>query len=101
MPLLRCPDEDLILLGDGACVGAGAYILGHEFTRNGKLKRGPVNVGAGCTIGLKARLGPHVTAEAGSKVPALTCAMTGETFSDGKGRASRQQRSGLDYHESF
>ena len=80
MPLLRCADEDLILLGDGACVGAGAYILGHEFTRNGKLKRGPVNVGAGCTIGLKARLGPHVTATAGSKVPALTSAMTGETF---------------------
>ena len=27
--------------------------------------------------------------------------MTGETFSDGKGHVSRQQRSGLDYHESF
>ena len=61
-------------------MGAGAYIVGHEFTRNGKMKRGPVNVGAGCTIGLKARLGPHVTATAGSKVPALTSAMTGETF---------------------
>ena len=83
-------------MGDGACVGAGAYIVGHEFTRNGKMKRGPVNVGAGCTIGLKARLGPHVTATAGSKVPALTSAMTGETFSDGKGLASRQQRSGLE-----
>ena len=80
MPLLRCPDEDLILLGDGACVGAGAYIVGHEFTRNGKLKRGPVSVGAGCTIGLKARLGPHVTAKAGSKVPALVSGLTGQTF---------------------
>ena len=80
VPLLRCPDEDLVLLGDGACVGAGAYILGHEFTRNGKLKRGLVNVGAGCTIGLKARLGPHVTTKAGSKVPALASGLTGQTF---------------------
>ena len=77
---MRCSDEDLILLGDGACVGAGAYLLGHELTRNGKFKRGPVVVGAGCTIGLKARLGPHVTTEAGSKVPTLASALTGETF---------------------
>lgn len=77
-PPLRCSDEDLVFLGDGACVGAGAYLLGHEFTRNGKLKRGPVNVGAGCTIGLKARLGPHVTTDAGSKVPALASGFTGQ-----------------------
>ena len=61
-------------------MGAGAYIVGHEFTRNGKLNRGPVNVGAGCTIGLKARLGPHVTTKAFSKVPALVSGITGQTI---------------------
>jgi len=79
-PPLCCSDEDLVFLGDGACVGAGAYLLGHELTRNGKFKRGPVNVGAGCTIGVKARLGPHVTTSAGSKVPALASGLTGQIF---------------------
>ena len=78
--LVRCPDEDLILLGDGACVGAGAFLLGHEMTLNGKFKRGPVVVGADCTVGPSARLTPHVTVEAGCNVPALACALPGETF---------------------
>ena len=77
---MRCPDEDLILLGDGVCVGAGAHIVGHELTRNGKLKRGPIVVGTGCVVGPGARLTPHVTVEAGSNVLALTCALPGQTF---------------------
>ena len=68
------------MLGDGACVGAGAYLAAHELTRNGKLKRGPIVVGADCTVGLSARLTPHVTVEAGCNVPALACALPGETF---------------------
>ena len=79
-PALLCPDEDLVLLGDGACVGAGAYLAAHELTRNGKLKRGPIVVGADCTVGPSARLTPHVTVEAGCNVPALACALPGETF---------------------
>ena len=78
--LVRCADEDLILLEDGACVGTGAYLLGHELTRNGKYKRGPVVVGADSTVGPGARLTPYVTVEAGSNVPALVCALPGQTF---------------------
>ena len=77
---VRCTDEDLLLLGDGACVGAGAYLAAHELTRNGKFKRGSIDVGAGCTVGPGARLTSHVTVEAGSNVPALTCALPGQTF---------------------
>ena len=73
-------DEDLIVLGDGACVGASAYVLGHEFTRDGKFKRGPVIVGAGSTVGPAARLSPFVTTEADSNIPALECALSGQTF---------------------
>ena len=68
------------MLGDGACVGAGAYLLGHEFTRNGKLKRGPVIVGDDCTVGPNAPLTRHVTVKTGVNVPALVCAMPGQTF---------------------
>ena len=68
------------MLEDGACVGAGAYLAAHELTRNGKLKRGPIIVGADCTVGPSARLTPHVTVEAGCNVPALACALPGETF---------------------
>ena len=68
------------MLGDGACLGAGAYLLCHEMTRNGKYKRGPIIVGAECTVGPSARLTPHVTVEAGSNVPALVCALPGQTF---------------------
>ena len=77
---VRCTDEDLVQLGDGACVGAGAYLAAHELTRNGKFKRGSIDVGAGCTVGPGARLTSHVTVEAGSNVPALTCALPGQTF---------------------
>ena len=62
------------------CVGAGAFISAHELTSNGKFKRGPIVVGAGCTVGPGARLTPHVTVEAGSNVPALTCALPGQKF---------------------
>ena len=75
-----CPDEDLVVLGDGACLGAGAYLLCHEMTRNGKLKRGPIIVSADCTVGPSARLTPHVTVESGCCVPALVCALPGQTF---------------------
>ena len=68
------------MLGDDACVGAGAYLAAHELTRNGKLKRGTIIVGADCTVGPSARLTPHVTVEAGCSVPALTCALPGEKF---------------------
>ena len=78
--MICCPDEDLVELGDGACVGAGAYLLGHEFTLNGKYKRGPLIVGAECTVGPYARLSPHVTMEKGSNVSALTCALPGQMF---------------------
>ena len=67
-------------MGDGVCVGAGAFLAAHEITRNGKLKRGPIVVGADCTVGPSARLTPHVTVEAGCNVPALACALPGETF---------------------
>ena len=77
---LLSTDEDLVELGDGACVGAGAMLLGHEFTRNGKFKRGPLIVGAECTVGPGARLTPHVTVEKGSNVSALLCALPGQTF---------------------
>ena len=68
------------MLEDGACVGAGAYLAAHEMTLNGKFKRGPIIVGADCTVGPSARLTPHVTVEAGSNVPALVCALPGQTF---------------------
>ena len=68
------------MLGDGVCVGAGAFLAAHKITRNGKLKRGPIIVGADCTVGPGARLTPHVTVEAGSNVPALVCALPGQTF---------------------
>ena len=55
-------------------MGAGAYLAAHELTRNGKFIRGPIVVGADCTVGPCARLTPHVTVEAGSNVPALACA---------------------------
>ena len=77
---MRCPDEDLVVLGDGACVSFGAYLAAHEMTRNGKFKRGPIIVGADCTVGPCARLTPHVTVEAGNNVPALVCALPGLTF---------------------
>ena len=77
---MRCPDEDLVVLGDGACVSFGAYLAAHEMTRNGKFKRGPLIVGADCTVGPCARLTPHVTVEAGNNVPALVCALPGQTF---------------------
>ena len=73
-------DEDLVLLGDNACVGAGAYIAAHELTRNGKLKRGPIVVGADCLVGPGARLTPHVTMKASSSIPALACALPGQIF---------------------
>ena len=79
-PLVCFPDEDLIVLGDGACLGAYAYLLGHELTRNGKLKRGPVVVGAGSIVGPAARLSPFVTTEADSNVPALVSALPGQKF---------------------
>merc|ERR1711935_227339 len=71
-------DEDIVLLEDGACVGAGAHLAAHELTRNGKFIRGPIVVGADCTVGPCARLTPHVTVEAGSNVPALVCALPGQ-----------------------
>ena len=61
-------------------MGAGAYLAAHELTRNGKFKRGPIIVGADCTVGPCARLTPHVTVEAGNNVPALVCALPGQTF---------------------
>ena len=61
-------------------MGAGAFLLGHEMTLNGKFKRGPVVVGAGSTVGPSARLTPFVTVEAGCNVPALTSALPGEMF---------------------
>lgn len=61
-------------------MGAGAYLAAHEMTRNGKFKRGPIVVGAGCVVGPGARLTPHVTVEAGVNVPALACALPGQTF---------------------
>ena len=79
-PLVRCADEDLILLEDGVCVGFGVYLLAHEMTRNGKLKRGPIIIGADCTVGPSARLAVGGTVEAGSNVPALVCALPGQTF---------------------
>ena len=79
-PLVCFPDEDLIVLGDGACLGAYAYLLGHELTRNGKFKRGPVVVGAGSIVGPAARLSPFVTTEADSNVPALVSALPGQNF---------------------
>ena len=81
-----CADEDLVVLGDDVCVNAGAFLLGHELTRNGMFKRGPVDVGAGCIIGPGALLGPNVTAEAGSIVPALASALPGQTFRRGTSR---------------
>ena len=78
------------MLGDGACLGAGAYLLCHEMTRNGKYKRGPIIVGADCTVGPSARLTPHVTTEAGSNVPALVCALPGQNFRRGSARAAAQ-----------
>ena len=78
--MICCPDEDLVELGDGACVGAGAYLAAHEFTRSGKFTRGPIIVGAECTVGPCARLTPHVTVEKESNVSALTCALPGQTF---------------------
>eukprot|EP00964_Phaeocystis_antarctica_P087652 scaffold55662_cov69-Phaeocystis_antarctica.AAC.1 len=44
-------DEDLVLLGGGACVGAFAYLAAHEMTSNGKFKRGPIIVGDGSVVG--------------------------------------------------
>ena len=79
-PRVCCPDEDLIVLGDGACLGAYAYLLGHEMTRNGKFKRGPVTVGASSIVGPAARLSPFVTTEADSNVPALVSAVPGQKF---------------------
>ena len=79
-PRVCCPDEDLIVLGDGACLGAYAYLLGHEMTRNGKFKRGPVVVGAGSIAGPAARLSPFVTTGADSNVPALESALPGQKF---------------------
>ena len=79
-PLVCFPDEDLIVLGDGACLGAYAYLLGHEMTRNGKFKRGPVVVGAGSIAGPAARLSPFVTTGADSNVPALESALPGQKF---------------------
>jgi len=73
-------DEDLVLLGDNACVGAGAYVAAHELTRNGKFKRGLIVVGADCLVGPGARLTPNVTMEASSSIPALACALPGQTF---------------------
>ena len=61
-------------------MGAGAYLAAHELTSNGKYKRGPIVVGGGCTVGPSARLTPHVTVEAGANVPALACALPGQTF---------------------
>ena len=61
-------------------MGAGAYLLGHEFTLNGKYKRGPLIVGAECTVGPCARLTPHVTVEKESNVSALMSALPGQTF---------------------
>ena len=61
-------------------MGAGAYLAAHELTRNTRLKRGPIVVGAGCVVGPGARLTPHVTVEAGVNVPALACALPGQTF---------------------
>ena len=81
-----CADEDLVVLGDDVCVNAGAFLLGHELTRNGMFKRGPVDVGSGCIIGPGALLGPNVTAEAGSIVPALASALPGQTFRRGTSR---------------
>jgi hypothetical protein len=68
------------VLGDGACVGAGAYLAAHELTRNGKFKRGPIIVGDDCTVGPSARLTPHVTVKTGGNVSALVCALPGQTF---------------------
>ena len=81
--LAHCPDEDLIFLEDGACMGAGVLLCAHELTRNGKFKRGPIVVGADCTVGPGARLTPHVTVEAGCSVPALVCALPGQAFRRG------------------
>ena len=78
--MICCPDEDLVELGDGACVGAGAFLAAHEYTRSGKFKRGPIIVGAECTVGPYARLSPHVTMEKGSNVSALMSALPGQTF---------------------
>ena len=97
MPLL-CPDEDLVLLGDGACVGAFAYLAAHEMTSNGKFKRGPIIVGDGSVVGRGARLTPHVTVEAGGNVPALACALPGQTFrrrSQAKGNHTPMPPSGM------
>ena len=96
--VLCCPDEDLIVLGDGACVGAGAYLAAHELTRNGKFKRGPIVVGADCTVGPSARLTSYVTVEAGCSVPALVCALPGQTFrrgSQSKGDQTPMPSSGM------
>ena len=96
--VLCCPDEDLIVLGDGACVGAGAYLAAHELTRNGKFKRGPIVVGADCTVGPSARLTSYVTVEAGCSVPALVCALPGQTFrrgSQAKGDQTPMPPSGM------
>ena len=71
-------------------MGAGAFLAAHKITRNGKLKRGPIIVGADCTVGPGARLTPHVTIEAGSNVPALVCALPGQTFRRGSARAAAQ-----------
>ena len=61
-------------------MGAGAYLVAHEFTRSGKFTRGPIIVGAECTVGPGARLAPHVTMEKGSNVSALMCALPGQKF---------------------
>ena len=70
-----CTDEDLVMLADDVCLGAGVFLVAHELTRNGKFKRAPIVVNVGCTVGPAARLTPGVTTEAGSYVPALLCAL--------------------------